>query len=83
LEDLNVFPDLFDRFVACGLGLSGFCNPAGRQKKEEDREDEPASDIEITHSESSLSAVRRGDAAADNREKRKRPQKLGYQLQPV
>ena len=50
-EDLNVLPNLFDRFVACRLGLSGFRFPADHQKNKDEHEAEPACDFEIEHSE--------------------------------
>ena len=51
-EDLNVLPDLFDRFVACGLSLSRFRLPTDHQKHKEEHDAESACDVEIKHSES-------------------------------
>jgi hypothetical protein len=44
-EDLNVLPDLFDRFVACRLGLSGLCFPTDHQKNEEEHDAQSACDF--------------------------------------
>ena len=49
-EGLNVLPNLFDRFVARRLGLSGIRFPTDHRKNKEEHDGEPARYFEVTHS---------------------------------